>query len=318
MNKVLSTVADLYGQGKALWLANTGTLDHKMTNTDDYVKDTKFQLYAHNTMQHEFYTGEMEVKGAGAYEGVRTPSKKGQPSRLFDFAQSHHLFAVKISTGDPQEVNPGTGVFGRILDVLKNTTRYQTSANSVVGSGEKMLTGDQLFNNPVVSLSVRPPTVVNAYPTIDAIPLVKELNGVGEKTSSFLGETWSSRISSALFEHEQMYNISVVHQKEYEVENYAFDQKEGLSMQLKEVAEYMNSRNYRNVNREAFVVSHGGYDMHPANELGHLATQLDEALKNFVEFLQRDGGFLWKNTVIVMGSDFGRTLNANANGGTDQ
>lgn len=80
MNKVLSTVLDLYNKGEALWLANTGTLDHKMNNTHDYVKDTKarihshslrvshifannlqslppslshiqFQLYAHNTMQ---------------------------------------------------------------------------------------------------------------------------------------------------------------------------------------------------------------------------------------------------------------------------
>lgn len=51
MNTLLSTVHDLYKNGEALWLANTGTLDHKMNNTDDYVKDTKFQLYAHNTMQ---------------------------------------------------------------------------------------------------------------------------------------------------------------------------------------------------------------------------------------------------------------------------
>lgn len=111
--------------------------------------------------------------------------------------------------------------------------------------------------------------------------------------------------------------VNITSDSVYEVKDYVFDKKEGLSLQLKAVAEFIKSRTYRNVNREVFVTSHAGYDMHPGDSLGHLATQLNEALKNFkFEIDQKQN--LWKNVVIVMGSDFGRTLNANANGGTDQ
>jgi hypothetical protein len=36
-----------------------------MTNQDDYVKESRFQLYAHNSMQHEFFTGDPLEKNAG-------------------------------------------------------------------------------------------------------------------------------------------------------------------------------------------------------------------------------------------------------------
>lgn len=168
-----------------------------------------------------------------------------------------------------------------------------------------MLTGDQLYNNPVVSLKVGTPTELNTFPTTDnVIPRVKELNGVGEHTNGFFGETWSSRISSALFEHEQL--LDIASKAEYEVKDYIVDDKDGLSLQLKEVADYMKARTYRNVNREVYVVSQAGYDMHPGDSLGELGTKLNEALKNFVAEVKSQEG-LWENTVIVMGSDFGRT-----------
>lgn len=50
-------------------------------------------------------------------------------------------------TGDVNDENPGTGVMGRMNDVLKQKG-LQTSANNVA-SGLKMLSGDQMFNNPV-------------------------------------------------------------------------------------------------------------------------------------------------------------------------
>lgn len=45
-----SLLADLYNNGEALFVANTGVLSKPMTKNDEWVKETSFQLFAHNTM----------------------------------------------------------------------------------------------------------------------------------------------------------------------------------------------------------------------------------------------------------------------------
>jgi len=195
INNLMSTVADHYQAGQALFFANTGTLTKKMTNQDDYVKESRFQLYAHNSMQHEFFTG------------------------------------------DPLEKNAGTGVFGRMLDVLR-LNGYHTSANAVTGYGGKMLTGDQLHNFPVTTVGTVPPKELNMSPTIaNLYDVVKELNGKGEPGNSFLSETWSSRVATALFEHEQMVIIS--NDDRFEVKDYPEGYDVQLGLQFQAVAEYM-------------------------------------------------------------------------------
>lgn len=46
----LNIVGDLYNSGEALFFANTGVLSKPMTKHDEWVKETSFQLFAHNTM----------------------------------------------------------------------------------------------------------------------------------------------------------------------------------------------------------------------------------------------------------------------------
>ena len=60
---------------------------------------------------------------------------------------AHNTMKDTFYTSDIYEASPGTGVFGRILDILKLQGK-QTSANNV-GQGMKMLSGDQMFNNAV-------------------------------------------------------------------------------------------------------------------------------------------------------------------------
>jgi len=144
VNPHLPTVANLYNKGEGLFITNLGTLAKPMTNADDFVKESPFQLYAHNTMQHEFYTG------------------------------------------DPYEENPGTGVFGRMLDMLKERG-YSTSANSVSGGGETMLTGDQSFNNPVWNIGIKAQPPLDMTPTVENLyDAVKKINGIGEVGNSFV------------------------------------------------------------------------------------------------------------------------------------
>ena len=55
--------------------------------------------------------------------------------------------------------------------------------------------------------------------------------------------------------------------------------------------------------------------MHSEDTLADLYQDLNFALDGFIAEVKSQG--LWENTVIVQGSDFGRSLNTNSNSGTD-
>ena len=114
---------------------------------------------------------------------------------------AHNTMQEMFYTGDPKREDIGTGVMGRMLDTLNNQG-LQTSANNV-NSGMTMLSGDPTYSNPVFTVSTKDPAVLNQKPTIDNLMEdVKVLNGVGLQDNSLLSEQWSSRVASALFEHE--------------------------------------------------------------------------------------------------------------------
>ncbi|KAL7541246.1 hypothetical protein ACHAXR_012136 [Thalassiosira sp. AJA248-18] len=276
VNKKFKLLSDLYAEGEALFFANTGVLSKPMTKHDEWVKETSFQLFAHNTMLHE------------------------------------------AATGDPYETNASTGIWGRVLDMLKQGG-YQTSANGVAGSGETALTGDQYYSNPVYSVSDSPPGLMNKIPTIaNLLELVKQLNGVGEGENSYLAETWSAKVASALFEYEQMQEMGA--NSNFEVTQSEYGKSGDLDARFRAIASHMRARDYRKVDRDIYIVSQKGYDLHSENTLNDLFSVGDKgnangALTLFKQFLVEEE--LWDSTAILMASDFGRSLNPNSNGGTD-
>ncbi len=66
--------------------------------------------------------------------------------------------------------------------------------------------------------------------------------------------------------------------------------------------------------KQVFTVIMGGFDTHGKSN-DHLLAQLDEVLATFYASLERDG--LADDTVVFTMSDFGRSINENANRGTD-
>jgi hypothetical protein len=58
VNHAFDDLVQLYNEGDALFLANTGILGTKCTKHDDWNGIQKVQLFAHNTMVDEFYRGE--------------------------------------------------------------------------------------------------------------------------------------------------------------------------------------------------------------------------------------------------------------------
>ena len=229
---------------------------------------------------------------------------------------AHNTMQKTFLTGDTYDNAAGTGVLGRILDAVQ-AKGLKTSANNVNG-GATMLSGDISLGNQVNTISTKPPDTttidLNKHPTVDnLLDHIKELNGKGEIDNSMHAEIWSSRVSSALFEHEQMQILASI--PEFDVSNYPVTSESALTSSFKSIAGYMKSHEYRNVNREAYVLSEAGFDAHRRNNLSKKLNVVNDALRAFVHFLKSEG--LWESTVIVQGSEFGRSLNPNSNNGSD-
>lgn len=202
------------------------------------------------------------------------------------------------------------------LKVLKKNG-FQTSGNTVDGSSLLNI-GSSFYSNPSYTVSSKGVTKLDQFsslPRNDMLDLIKLINGYGEKGNSMLGETWSERLSKTLFEYKTALQIDdAIKSGVFNMDGYKAS--EDVERQLKSAAQYMKSRELRKVDREVYFVTQGKYDMH--GSLSTLADQFKEAntaLTNFVEELKRQG--TWEDTVILMGSDFGRSVAPNSNGGSD-
>lgn len=141
--------------------------------------------------------------------------------------------------------------------------------------------------------------------------IVKELNGVGQQDNGAMSEAWSSRVASGLFEHEEAIEFAQLPQ----LSDHTYPGEGSLNERFGAVMKSMKSRGYRKVNREFYVVKHDGYDHHGSNDVSGKFKSVNDAITNFVGELKSSG--LYESTVLVMGSDFGRSLNPNSNGGSD-
>lgn len=233
----------------------------------------------------------------------------------------------EYATGDPYEVNAGTGVFGRMLDKLR-LKGYHTSANNANG-GEAALIGDQYYNNPVNSVSSTTPSQLNKIPSIDnLVDLVKQLNGNGDRDNNYLSETFSERVASAFADHEANIEVASNPQLDLPMGDYGGSSTDDLNKGFWAIARHMKSRAHRKVNRDIYFVAQRGYDLHASNTLSNLfgsgdrradenerGGKANENLQRFIQYLKDEG--LWDSTAILMASDFGRSLNPNSGGGTD-
>jgi hypothetical protein len=141
---------------------------------------------------------------------------------------------------------------------------HHTSANNLNGE-KQMLQGFPEYKNAVNEVKLSTPKDLNQYPTVtDLFDVAKQLNGVGELGNSFFGEAWADSVSTALFEHEQLMAIAAAG---IEVTDYPLNEDSSLSKGLNAIANHMLSRDFRNVNREIYVLREGGFDMHHSSDV---------------------------------------------------
>eukprot|EP00931_Biecheleriopsis_adriatica_P094337 TRINITY_DN679_c0_g1_i6.p1 TRINITY_DN679_c0_g1~~TRINITY_DN679_c0_g1_i6.p1 ORF type:complete len:3274 (-),score=593.17 TRINITY_DN679_c0_g1_i6:142-9879(-) len=87
--------------------------------------------------------------------------------------------------------------------------------------------------------------------------------------------------------------------------------------ELKQVARLIASRNVRKSDRDFFFLGFGGFDMHTnlAPSLANRFRTMNTGITAFVNEMKAQG--VWENVVFATQSDFARTLDPNANKGTD-
>lgn len=217
---------------------------------------------------------------------------------------------------DGNNGSPGTGVGGRLLDILRRQG-FHTSANAV--DGKSMFNkGSSFDNNPSWDIALDPIYEMDQRSTVgpEMFDIVKALNGDGKPGNSLYGETFSERTSQTIFEYE--FNLEMkdlMDSGELDMKLYPYGSE--LNNKFRAAAQYMKSRHERKVNREVYFVEELGFDHHSegVKDLNKQFEDANDALHFFMDELKREN--LWDDTVIVLGSEFGRSITTNASGGTD-
>jgi len=221
---------------------------------------------------------------------------KAVPPNLF----SHNDQRREVQSVHAQQLY-AHGVLGRMLDAVRARASPFAAGGYSLDGNSKMLEGQEAFD--VVD---KDDGVVRYQSYAELAPTIRKM--VGNESSSLLSETYSGLLYTSLHRTEVMgTNIEKVNL----TTAFAAD---SISRQLAQVARLIATREVAAMEREAFFVSLGGFDMHnEVNEsLAERLGEVDAALSSFVAELQALG--VWEDTVVVSASDFARTLSSNGLG----
>jgi len=279
----LEFLQEMYKAGKSAWVANVGSLVEPTTEQQFRDKSVKLppSLFAHNIQQ-----------------------------RLM-----HNVHA---------QYSAATGILGRAMAALSGTDNKNGNLAAPYSSQLFSLVG----NTKLLEGSPRPPAMINEKTGIERYAdsgLMAALANITRPVStSLFAESFAQSAESSLATSER---LGVLLTNTEVDTSTAFDNqaaaakdsgvpRNGLSLQLNQVAKVLKLRSELNLERAGFALKLGGFDTHTdvGGTLSALMTDIDESLKIFKDELEAQN--LWENVTIVTVSDFGRTLSSNG-GGTD-
>ena len=191
--------------------------------------------------------------------------KKDANVQLF----AHNHMRAENEKCDINDKAPGTGVGGRILDMLRrqgyhtsgkfvsidssfrvslnysnsifNTSCFLAFTANTVDTGGGFLKGSSYDNNPVWAVPLKDPVELDRYSSVGPtmLDLVKDLNGVGSEDDGFLGATWSVKTSKALFEYQKSLEYAELFDSpEFDMGHYP-ESSSGLHNDFRAMAQYM-------------------------------------------------------------------------------
>ncbi len=245
---------------------------------------------------------------------------------------AHNHMQKETKRVDPYETSYGTGVFGRVGDILANRGHnvgsFSVNTFSVAVSGDARITGA--------------PTIVNdnGVPPIylgDIKQSIHSLHNVTTPDSGYFGEMWSSALINSLDVNE----LLSVELDGIETDTTFPDTH--LGRRLETVARLMETREARGADIDTFYLEIGGMYHHLSNPYFQLIQlvnsnsyplssgfdthadveenlslrfiEVNAAIDAFVSELKSKD--LFDAVTTIQTSDFARTLSPNSGDGTD-
>jgi len=224
------------------------------------------------------------------------------------------LFAHNVQNRDTQQVDVyqeigGTGVVGRMADALTNLG-YNTGSFALADD-KKSLVGEPLQSPAIYDLNEKVLKAFSAQFSNSRFNMVVgKINNATDIESGIFGKTWSQLLDQSLTQMRDLVdgtkNVNV---------SESFPNN-GIGNQLKIVSSAIQARDTLKTNRQFFMARQEGFDSHANyDNLNRNFAQINEALSSFVKEMKSLG--VWDNVLILVGSEFSRTLTPNSNGGTD-
>jgi len=234
---------------------------------------------------------------------------------------SHSSMEAAAYAVDPFLDLTGTGVLGRMLDVLEQEG-YLCSSLGINIPGA-CLNGDPIINRPIdvirsggqhwfyseahkVSENVEPDTMKTYFNAI---------NGETSLNSGLFGNHWSQKFVDQTDKNDA-YSIAMMNTGLTQTGwNYAGAQ---LGPQLATVSKLILAHESRGTNRDIFYVRLTGFDSHHdmAESLdNHKFPDLNTGIEKFYKEMDANG--MLNSITFVLASEFGRTISPNSGGGTD-
>jgi len=273
---------------------------------------SQFGIHPNLPILHELYNAGHAtfVSNAGLLaQPVDVTNYRGNMGSVQLFA--HNDMTSETMKEDIFQEYAGTGVQGRIANVLANKG-MTVNVFSISGSPEVNVVeaGSGVQSQTISSSGLAD---FNRNPSIaDMNDVMLALNNATKKDTGFFAETFASKFTDAIKSHEKL-------QQELSSVNLGTTfPNTGLAAQFSMVAKIMKTAASRNVERDLFYVSQGGYDTH-SNMQTNVANRffdLNAALDAFVTEV-RDVQGIWNDVTVVQFSEFARTLDPNSGDGSD-
>jgi len=220
---------------------------------------------------------------------------------------SHNTMQEESRRLDPYDANSGTGILGRMTDVLTQNGHsigsFSIGRSSVANTGKPNKSGaPAVVDQRGISRFHLNPDVKNR---------LSKLHNKTELGSGIFADTWSASFMDAITGSERS-NSALE-----SVKTKTKFPETGLGNSFKTIARLIATRNIRGVDVDTFHVQANRFDTHSDLEhsLKYLFKDVNRALDAFVNEMKSINE--WNNTVLIQTSDFARTLNPNGNNGTD-
>jgi len=241
----------------------------------------------------------------GAMSQPVTKQNYNQLTNMQLFAHNH--MQRETRRVDPYDISSGTGVLGRMTDVLTkhghNTDSFSVGGHSVTLSGIPGVSDTQM----IVSSSGFPEIYLDDGVTND----LPKLHNNTKAGSSIFADSWSASLMESIGINELLRNELNSVTTTYEFPDSS------LGRSLETIAKLIATREVRGSDVDTFYVSKGGFDTHSDVEenLNNLLGDVNDALAAFANEMKSLN--VWNNVTLIQTSDFARTLNPNGGDGTD-